>query len=334
MAGIGATGHARLTRAHAVVVGVGALGCLSAELLARAGVGRLTLLDRDLVEWSNLSRQTLFTEADAEVGAPKAEAARLRLAEINREIEIVAHTQDVHARTAEAAMGFGGDRPPSVILDGVDTFETRYLLNDLAIKHGVPLVHGGAVGSGGSVLTIVPGVTPCLRCLEPDPPAPGSTPTCESAGILGPAAAVVASMQAGEAIRVLLGLEAPPTLAAFDLLAGRWTRTASESARDPACPRCVGHRFEFLDADPDDAASLCSSGAVQITPRTAHNIELKPLADRLAPHGAFTLTPFYVRGSLHEAGVGLTVFADGRALLTGAGNIERARSVYARYVGG
>lgn len=340
VAGIGPEGQARLARSHAAIVGVGSLGCLSAELLARAGVGRLTLIDRDLVEGSNLSRQTLFTEADAEAHAPKAEAGRRRLRAINGAVRVVAHTADLNAWNAERLLGFGPGSDTSgradVLIDGTDTFSTRYLLNDVAVKHGTPLVYGGAVAGEGSAMVVRPGRGPCLRCLAPDPPAPGSFATCESAGIFGPAAALVAAWQASEAIKTLLGMEGAVStrLLRFDLMSNGFQRIETGAMRDPSCPCCGQGRYAFLSADPEDAAFVCSTGSVQIVPSSSVTIGLSELADRLASHGTFTLTPHYVRGRLRDPDCVLTVFADARAIVKGTESIDRARSVYARYVGG
>ena len=207
----GNEGQARLSSSHALVVGCGALGCAAADTLTRAGVGRLTIVDRDVVELTNLQRQVLFDESDAAEGLPKAEAARRRLAAINSCVTIHALVQDFNHRTAPRIAGLAGaaPTPPDVILDGTDNFETRLVINDLAVKHGIPYVYAGAVGTKGMQMTVLPpalgGGPPCLRCLVDRPPAPGVLPTCDTAGVLGPVISIVSGVQAAEALKILVG---------------------------------------------------------------------------------------------------------------------------------
>lgn len=334
--GVGPQGQARLARAHAAIVGLGALGCALADHLARAGVGTLTLIDRDLVDASNLQRQSLYTEADAAEALPKAEAARRRLGAINSTIDVRAHIADLTSGNAEALLPGGAE----VLLDGTDNFETRYLLNDLAVRDGIPLVLGGVVGTGGTQMTVRPGESPCLRCLFEDPPAPGTQPTCESAGVLGPAVAIVAACQASDAIRLLLGRGAhiAPTLLEFDLWAGRRRRLDLSGARRDDCPCCGGRRFVFLESAAARPAALCGQEAVQV-PGGGGAIDLAALAERLRPAGEVTARSYMVRLSLAaevgESGrpVGLTVFRDGRAIVSGTALPDRARAIYARFVG-
>src|SRR5687768_8602139 len=197
---LGVEGQRRLLQSRALVVGCGALGSVIANTLARAGVGQLRIVDRDFLELNNLQRQVLYDEDDVAAGLPKAIAAKNRLERINSEIEIDAHVTDVDATNIERLLD-----GVSCLVDGTDNFETRFLLNDAAVKLGIPWVYGGCLGAEGQSLTIVPGKTPCLRCLIPEPPPPGSTPTCDSAGILGTVIGVIASMEANEAIKILSG---------------------------------------------------------------------------------------------------------------------------------
>lgn len=340
--GVGPEGQAALRAAHAAIIGVGALGCAVADHLARAGVGRLTLIDRDLVERTNLQRQTLFSERDAAEGLPKAEAARRRLADVNSEIAIGAHIADLTGRNAEALLL--GDGPPGVLVDGTDNFETRYLLNDLAVKHAIPFVYGGVVATRGMQMTIRPSATPCLRCLFEEPPAPGSQPTCDTAGVLGPAVAIVAACQASDALRLLLGHgeQIAPSLLEFDLWAGRRRRLDLADGRRPECPCCGQRRFEFLErCDEDAATSLCGQDAVQVWPGGAgvQAIDLEALAGRLRAVGEVDLRGFMLRCTLqgeHAEGgerLSMTIFRDGRAIVKGTTRPERARSLYARYIG-
>ncbi len=350
----GEVGQRRLSRAHAMFVGVGALGCAGADLLARAGVGTLTLIDRDIVEATNLQRQTLFTERD--VGLPKVEAAARRLAEINSSVQLRALALDLTHRNAEGLLP-GRDALPGVdiLVDATDNFETRYLLNDLAVKRGLPYAYAGVVGTRGMQATFLPAsarrklATPCLRCLFDEPPAPGSAPTCDTAGVLGPAVAIVAGAQSTDVLKVLLGRE--------DLLAGAllefdvWTNERRRLALGPPrgdCPCCVHARYEFLEASrTGDWGVLCGQDAVQISPPEvrgdlgvpgASALDLDGLARRLAGVGDIARTAFMVRARLtpdgpHSPALELSVFADGRAIVRGTTRADVARSIYAKYVG-
>lgn len=336
--GIGREGQERLSGSHAMIVGCGALGCVSADLLVRAGVGTVTIVDRDLVELTNLQRQVLFDERDAAEHAPKAEAAKRRLGAINSSVEVRAVVADFSARTAERLML----QRPNVLIDGTDNYETRYLLNDVAVRDGVPLVYAGVVGTRAMAMTIVPGVSACLRCVFADVPAAGSQPTCETAGVFGPVVSIIAGYQASEALKILVGASerVMRSLLAFDLWAGTRHRLDLSEARDPACVCCGLRRFEFLDARNDGATvSLCGQGAVQISPTREAAIDLRGLGARLGGVGSFRVTEYCVIGALAEErgddgeGIALTVFADGRAVVRGVRSAERARAIYARYVG-
>jgi adenylyltransferase/sulfurtransferase len=197
---IGREGQKKLASSRALLVGCGALGTVLAEQLVRAGVGTIRIIDRDVVELTNLQRQTLFDESDAAEGVPKAIAAERRLGAINSAVRIEPIVADFHAGNAEELAG-----RPDVILDGTDNAETRYLINDLAVKHGITWVYGACVGTEGRVMTVRPGDGPCLRCLFPEPPTAGELPTCDTAGVLGPLAGIVASLQAVAAIKLLSG---------------------------------------------------------------------------------------------------------------------------------
>jgi len=340
---IGDAGQARIRAAHAVIVGVGALGCVVADHLVRAGVGMVTVIDRDIVDPTNLHRQTLFTEADASSGAPKAEAARARLTQVNSGVVVRAVIADLTPATAERIV-FAREVPvPAVIVDGTDNFETRYVLNDLAVKRAVPVVYGGAVGTRGAVGAIVPGVTACLRCIAPDPPSAGAVETCDTAGVLGPAVGVIASMQSAEAIKILSGHTEAVTgaLVSIDVWTGDIRRVEIRGASDPGCPCCGGRRFEFLEARSASGASvLCGRQTVQVTPGTPAGIDLDAIGARLRAVARTTSTGQFVRAALDaerpespDRPVVLTVFPDGRALISGIASPDRARSIYTRYVG-
>lgn len=326
---IGAGGQARLAAAEVVVVGCGALGCTSSDLLARAGIGRMTLIDRDQVEWSNLHRQSLFSEADARAGTPKALAARERLLAANSSVEVEAVVADLRAMNVPALV----PARAAVVVDATDNFETRYLLNDLCVKRGLPLVYGGVIGVRGMQATFAPG-GPCLRCVFPEPPVPGSQATCESAGVLGPAVSVVGAMQAAATIRLVIEGTAPRELHEWDVWRGTSRALALGDARAD-CPTCAVRRFEFLDAPRgEDAARVCGSDAVQVWPTPEARVDLRALAERLSPHAAVEVGAVMVRAAIRDRpGVTLTVFADSRAIVRGAGGIEAARSLYARFVG-
>jgi len=355
LVGIGEAGQRRLLSSTAMVVGVGALGTIAADLLTRAGVGTLVLIDRDVVEFTNLQRQTLFDEADAAGSLPKAQAAARKLRAVNSAVRIEPVVADLTARSAEKLLG---RHAVDVILDCTDNFATRYLLNDLSVKHGVPLVYGAAVGTTGMAMTMLPGRTVCLRCVFPDPPAPGVMPTCDTAGVLGPVTAMIGAHQAAEAIKILVGAldRVSPLLLEFDLWDNRRrgvdVSTLRESNAD--CPCCGKHDFAFLDGRVGvDTTVLCGRNSVQVTPplELVHErLDLAALHHRLAPLGRFDVTPFHVRGTLFapRAGVApagiqddddppvpltVTVFPDGRALIHGTTDPALARSVYARLIG-
>ena len=312
-----------------LVCGCGALGSVLANTLVRAGVGKITIVDRDFLETSNLQRQVLFQESDVASGLPKAIAAAERLRAINSTIDVTPHVADVTAATLPA-LAAGHD----LILDGTDNFETRLLLNDYAIREGVPWVYGGVIGAEGRVMPIVPGETACLACLVPEPPAAGETPTCDSAGVLGPAVGVVASLQAVEAIKLLVG--APDDLAhgltVVDLWSGRWRRL--EVKPDPDCRCCGERRFDWLEGRRgSQAVVLCGRGAVQISPPAGSPpVDLPAMRAKLAPLGEVSGNDHLLR--LRYEGHDVTVFADGRAIVGGVEDEAQARSVWARCVGG
>lgn len=320
---IGVKGQQALSRSRVAVVGVGALGCVAADLLARAGVGHLRLVDRDIVELVNLQRQTLYSEDDLD--RPKAEAAAERLAKVNSEVEIEGVPKDVHAATVGDVL-----RDANLVVDGTDNLETRYLLNEAALDRRIPFVYGGAIGTYGMVLAIASPATACFRCLNPKPPAPGTLPTCETAGVFNAVAAQVGALEAGEALRLLLG--EPPS---GDLLVVDGWRPEIQRirvARRQDCPACVKGEREYLAAKrPQILASLCGSDAVSVDPLRRQPVDLDALGERLRKLGTVRRS-----GSVLVADVEghhLTIFADGRALLRGVSGEAQARAAYAKYVG-
>ena len=301
-----------------------------ANTLARAGVGKLRLVDRDFLELNNLQRQVLYDEGDVAAGLPKAIVAKDRLSKINSQIEIEAHVADVeHTNIVKLCEGV------DCIVDGTDNFETRFLINDAALKLRLPWVYGGCIGAEGQTLTILPGETPCLRCLMPEPPPPGSTPTCDSAGILGTIIGVIASMQANEALKILSGHREAisRTWNVFDL----WDNTARQIKLDSFqperdCPACSGREFPWLSGQRgSQTAILCGRNSVQLSFPGRAAISLDDLATKLATVGSVTRNRYLVRAVIDP--YQLTVFPDGRAVIGGTEDVAEARSVYAKYVG-
>ena len=320
---IGTRGQAALSRSHAVVVGLGALGSVAAELLARAGVGHLRIVDRDVVELVNLQRQTLYSEAD--VDRPKADAAADRLRSVNASIEVEPVSKDVHAATVLAIL-----RGADLIVDGTDNLEARYLLNEAALDAGIPFVYGGAIGTYGMVFAIRSPETACFRCLNPRMPPPGTLPTCETAGILNAVSAQVGAIEAGEALRLLVG--EPPS---GDLLVIDGWRPEIQRvrvARKDDCPACGKGEREFLGAKRAQVlVSLCGSDTVSLDPLHRGDIDLDALARRLRKVGAVRHAGRVLVADVE--GHHLTLFPDGRALIRGVKDEAAARAVYAKYVG-
>jgi molybdopterin/thiamine biosynthesis adenylyltransferase len=324
--GLGPDGQTRIRAAEVAIVGVGALGSVLAEMMARAGVGRLTLVDRDYVEASNLQRQSLFTEEDAERGLPKAVAAAARLRAINSEVEVRPVVADFATDHAHDLLG-----TPSLVLDGTDNFEARFLLNDVCLRAGVPWVYGACVGAHGLALLVRPHVSPCLRCVLGDKPAPGSGPTCDTAGVVSPIVHVIAGLQAAEALKVLAGRAESflPGLVTVDLWSSVF-EVMDLRGRAPWCPACTEGRYDYADAPRTSVAVLCGRDAVQLRPQGGA-VDLASLAGRLRAAGDVTANEYLVR--FRAAGAELVVFGDGRAIVKGVRDAAEARGVYARYVG-
>ena len=323
--GIGEQGQEALLASHAVVVGCGALGSFHAAALARAGVGRLTIIDRDYVEPSNLHRQWLFEESDAAESLPKAAAAARRIAGINSAVEVRGIVADLTARNAEELLGGAG-----VILDGTDNFEARYLVNDFAVSRGIPWIYGAAVGSYGLAMTVIPGHTACLRCVYPDPPE-GVQPTCETAGVLNVIISAVASIQVADALKILCGCasQVQPRITRMDLWYGG-IRQIDGPVRDPDCPTCGRREFSYLEERRRPPVTLCGWNAVQVHERE-RPLDLAELKERLAPLGEVRANEFALRFRVEP--YEMTIFPDGRAIVKGTSDEGVARSLYARYVG-
>jgi adenylyltransferase/sulfurtransferase len=332
---IGERGQQRLKRGHVVVVGVGATGAATASLLARAGVGRLTLIDRDYVEPSNLQRQVLFDEDDACACLPKAEAARRHLGRINSDVQVAAQIADFTPRSAESLVSCA-----DVILDCTDNFETRYLINDLCVRDGRPWIYAAAVGAYAATMNILPqraatsdsGFEPtaCLACIFPSSPT-GNVETCDTAGILSTAVNFAASLQVTETLKLLTGQpeRMRRTLLAYDLWTGERSEIAAGTPR-PDCMVCGERKFAALAGEGRAPITLCGRNAVQIHEH-ARPVDLVALARRLEALGEVRANGLLLR--FRTPPHTITVFPDGRALIQGTTDIGRARSLYARYIG-
>jgi adenylyltransferase/sulfurtransferase len=328
--GLGAEGQQRLLASHVTLCGCGALGTVLANALVRGGVGHLRLVDRDFIETSNLQRQVLFDEHDVAENLPKAEAAARKLGAINSGVHVEPVVTDID-RTNILDLVADAD----LVLDGTDNFEIRYLINDAAVKLAKPWVYGGCIGSHGQTMTILPGETPCLRCVFEAAPAPGEAGTCETAGVLAPIVNIVASFQAAEAFKILAGRreQINRELIYVDV----WENTVRRIKVAPLlgkvdCPCCQRRRFEWLDGEHGaHTTSLCGRNAVQVAHRSATQLNFEDLARHLERLGEVSYNRFLLkfRAEGHE----FTVFPDGRAIIKGTSEVDRARTLYARYIG-
>lgn len=327
---VGKSGQEELSQARVAIVGVGALGSLTADWLVRAGIGYVRLVDRDVVEHTNLSRQILYDEDDANQALPKAFTAAGRLAEINPDVEVEAIADDLVSSNALRILS-GVD----VIVDGTDNYQTRRLLNDASVKLGIPWAYAGAVSTYGTTAFFQPGKTPCFACLYPEPDPIGYD-TCDTVGVFGPAIGVIASTQAASVLRYLLG--GKPTVegvTSIDAWSGE-SYTVGFGERRPDCPCCVARTFHALDAVTDSVVvTMCGRDTVQVRPSTAATVEpdLLAFAGKLHPHGNVQVTAHLLRFIPHEAGPGFFLFGNGRALISGVESVAEARAVYARYIG-
>jgi molybdopterin/thiamine biosynthesis adenylyltransferase len=333
---IGPQGQSRLAAARVALIGCGALGSTLADMLVRAGVGFLRIVDRDFIELENLQRQTLFDEDDLAAGLPKAIAAQQKLARINSAVQIEAVVADAnHANIERFAEGAG------LLLDGTDNFETRYLINDLAVQSGRPWIYGACLGATAMMMPVLPGKTPCLRCAFGDAPPPGVSPTCEQVGILAATVHVTASLQAAEALKILIGqLDAVTRgLVSVDVWKSEFRRLSAEDA-SPAddCPCCGQKRFDYLSGRRgSQAVQLCGRDAVQVHPGRGQVVDLQQVLDRVASAAIEPplRNPYLLRFVVPHQGrtVRVTLFADGRAIVQGVADPADARGVYHRYVG-
>lgn len=323
-ASIGPEGQRRLATARAVLVGCGATGSVMATLLARAGVGNLVIIDRDYVEPSNLQRQIIFDEADAEQALPKAIAAGRKLAKINSDVTIEPHVADVIPANAAELLSSA-----KVILDGTDNFETRYLINDFAVQNSVPWIYAGAVGSYGVTMNVLPGQTACLSCVFPESPRE-HLETCDTAGIVNSAAACIASIAASEAIKLLVGAHESirTTLLSYDVWSGKHNEVRPAPASN--CRACVQRDFVHLTIAGRAPVSLCGRNSVQVQER-ATAMNFPEIETRLRGHGSVRYNEFVLKFCRDPYEI--TLFRDGRAIIKGTTDHGVARSLYARYIG-
>jgi len=323
--GIGPEGQRKLRSASAVLVGCGATGSALVSLLARAGVGRVRIIDRDYVEASNLQRQSLFDEADASESLPKAVAAARKIAAFNSEIVIEPQVADLTPANIDTLL----DAAP-LVLDGTDNFETRYLINDFAVKNSRAWIYTAAVGSYALTMNIVPGETSCLACLLPDPPQ-GMVETCENAGILNSAAHLAAAMAATEAIKMLVGAwqQLRRSLLSFDLWSNQRAEVRADRPR-PGCRACDRREFPHLAGEGRPHITLCGRNSVQIHERH-RPVDLARMSQLLEPHGKVRYNDFVLK--FWREPYELTLFPDGRAIIKGTTDTAVARSLYARYIG-
>lgn len=332
-ASIGAEGHQRLAQSRIAILGCGALGTVAAEILARAGVGQLRLIDRDVVEWTNLQRQSLYTERDAEEGLSKAGAASEHLAAINSSIAIEPIVADVTSNNIDAIL-----KDIEFVVDAADNFLIRFLLNDWSLKTQTPWVHGGCIGATGQVALFSGRGQPCFRCLVPEPPPAAAVDTCDTAGVVGSATHLIASLQSTEAIKWLSGNQnaVREKLLSIDLWNNRIRELTIPKTVAETCTACGRREYEFLEGsralESETAAVLCGRDAVQIR-TSAGMVDLAQMTSRWSGIGRVQSCPFFVRlypNDRHS----LTLFRDGRVVVTGTDQISEARTICDRFIGG
>ena len=326
--GLGEEGQARIINSRAVVVGCGALGALQASLLTRAGVGTLRIIDRDFVEESNLQRQILFDEQDVRDVLPKAAAAEKKLRIVNSLVNVEGIVDEVNASTIDRLLG-GFD----LIMDATDNFDVRFLMNEYAVKNRIPWIYGACIGSYGLTFPVVPGESACLRCVFESAPPPGVSPSCDTAGVIGPIVGAIVSIQAAEAMKILSGAHdrVRRKITTIDMWENRYDAIdMPQPFVDCAC--CGRHEYPHLDGSLGaETASLCGRNSIQIRPKTQTKIDFDDLSARLAPLGSIERNRFLMRADID--GYQITVFSDGRAIIQGTYDANIAKSLYARYIG-
>lgn len=322
---LGKEGQKRLLKSSAVIIGCGALGTVVANNLARAGVGRLRLVDRDVVEIENLGRQILYTEDDVTNKSPKAIVAVDRLKQVNSSIDIEGIVEDVGPNTIEKLIdGF------NIVIDATDNMETRFIINDACIKHGIPWIYGGVLGSRGMVMTIIPEETACLRCLIEEPPSPGALKTCYQAGVLNTTSSIIASIQSTEAIKILTGIATGGKLIQFDVW--NYKLDVIDIDRRLNCPTCSKNSFEYLREETLPWCRVfCGRNSVQINPTGHTELDLEALAERLKPLGQVAASDLLIHFSTSEFNI--TIYKSGRTMIEGTLDESVARGIYSRYIG-
>jgi molybdopterin-synthase adenylyltransferase len=323
---IGLEGQRRISAARITLVGAGALGSVAAELLVRAGIGFIRIVDRDFVELSNLQRQSLYDEDDARKSLPKAVAADAKLRRINSEVQIEPVVDDVNPTTVEDYI-----QDADLVLDALDNFETRFVINDACAKHGKTWIYSAAVGSYGCVMPVVSGKSPCLRCVVGSLPAPGTSPTCDTAGVIGPITHIIASMQVSEALRLICGAVEPSDigLLTYDVWGHSFRKLSADPEVMKTCPVCAEGRYEYLNGSPLRTVTLCGRNAVQLIPSVKADIDFPALAKSMS--GSVQFNEFLLKCS--SPPYELTLFKDGRAIVKGTEEASLARSVYSKIVG-
>jgi len=324
---IGTEGQARISAARIALIGAGALGSVSAELLVRAGAGFVRLIDRDFVELSNLQRQSLYDEDDVRQNLPKAVAAESKLRRINSTVQVEAIVDDVNPSTVEDYI-----QDVDLVLDALDNFETRFVVNDACAKHSRTWIYSAAVGSYGLVMPVIPGKSPCLRCMLGSLPAPGTSPTCDTAGVIGPITHIVASMQVAEALKLICGAVQPADLrlVTYDVWAGAFHSLDLGTETMATCPVCSEGRYDYLDGSPLRTITLCGRNAVQLIPAVKGDMDFLKLSKSF-PAAGVQFNEFLMKCSAPP--YELTLFKDGRAIVKGTEEAAMARSVYSKIVG-
>jgi len=323
---IGEEGQEKLKHSKVVVIGMGALGTVIANNLCRAGVGYLRLVDRDYVEISNLQRQAIYNEQDVQDNLPKAVAAVRYLQKVNSEITLEPVVSDVNSGNIEKFIE-GMD----LVLDGTDNLETRFLINDACQKHKIPWIYGGALTAAGMTMNIIPGETPCMRCIFPGLPEPGSSPTCSSAGVLAMITGIIGCLESTEALKILVG---SPKVSKELCIADIWNNSFQymEVLKSPECPTCGQNRYEYLETIRGSyTTSLCGRDSIQVIPSKTGEMDFAQISEKLKSLGSVKYNPFilnFVTGQLE-----ITLFKDGRAIIKNAKDENAAKSVYSEYIG-
>ena len=322
---IGLEGQKKLGRGFAVIIGCGALGTIIASALVRAGVGKVRIIDRDFIEYHNLQRQVLFDEEDIKNNLPKAVAAEKRLKKVNSEVEVEGIVSDVNYTNIERLV-----RGANVILDGLDNFETRLLINDASLKLNIPWVYGGAIASSGMTMTIIPHQTACWHCMVTGSGKSGPTLTCDTAGVISPAPWTVASLQSAEAMKILLGSrKINPDLLVIDVWENKFQSFKTNPQSD--CPACHG-KYEFLEGKfSTRTTSLCGQNSVQVLNSANYYLSFEELAGRLKPLGEVTYNQFMLQFKVDSQE--MVVFPDGRAIIKNTNDEAYAKGIYSKYIG-